>query len=104
MCPTLALETRDFEKRKALEFSISWLPMGRPFVAPPGLPAERLKILRDSFMATAQDPELQADAKKMNLEISPLSGEETQALVERLYETPKPVIQAVRRIMVPGIK
>lgn len=94
----------DPEKRKALEFSISWLPMGRPFVAPPGLPAERLKILRDSFMATAQDPELQAEAKKMNLEISPLSGEETQALVERLYETPKPVIQAVRRIMVPGIK
>lgn len=94
----------DPEKRKALEFSISWLPMGRPFVAPPGVPADRLKILRDSFMATARDPDLLAEAKKMNLEISPLSGEDTQALVGRLYETPKTTIQTVRRIMVPGVR
>ena len=91
----------DADKRKKLEFSISWLPMGRPFVAPPGVPAERLKILRDSFMATARDPELLAEAKRMNLEITPLSGEETQALVARLYETPRDVVQAVRAVMAP---
>jgi tripartite-type tricarboxylate transporter receptor subunit TctC len=94
----------DADKRRKLEFSISWLPMGRPFVAPPGVPADRVKILRDSFMATARDPELLAEAKKMNLEVSPLSGEETQALVEKLYQTPKDVIQAVRAIMVPARK
>ncbi len=94
----------DPEKRRALEFSISWLPMGRPFVAPPGVPADRLKLLRDSFMATARDPELLAEAKKMNLEISPLSGDETQALVAKLYETPKDVIKVVRDIMLPAGK
>ena len=74
----------------------SWLP--------PGVPADRVKILRDSFMATARDPELLAEAKKMNLEISPLTGEETQALVEKLYETPKHVVDSVRAIMVPQKK
>jgi len=91
-------------KRQKLEFSISWLPMGRPFVAPPGVPADRLQILRDSFMATARDPELLAEAKKMNLDISPLSGEATQALVEKLYQTPKEVIDGVRTIMAPAKK
>lgn len=94
----------DPEKRKALEFSISWLPMGRPFVAPPAIPADRLKILRDSFIATANDPELRAEALKMNLEISPMSGLETQALVNRLYDTPQATVQTIRRIMVPSAK
>ena len=94
----------DADKRRKLEFSISWLPMGRPFAAPPGVPADRLKLLRDSFMATANDSELLAEAKKMNLDISPLSGDQTQALVRKLYETPRDVIDAVRAIMVPAGK
>ena len=94
----------DKDKRAKLEFSLSWLPMGRPFVAPPGVPADRLKILRDSFIATARDPELLAEAKKMSLEISPLTGEETQAMVAKFYETPKDVIESVRAIMVPQKK
>jgi tripartite-type tricarboxylate transporter receptor subunit TctC len=92
---------QDEAKRKALEFSISWLPMGRPFVAPPGVPADRVKILRDSFMAAIRDPELLAEAQKMKLDISPMTGEQTQALVAKLYETPKDVIEKVRAIMVP---
>jgi tripartite-type tricarboxylate transporter receptor subunit TctC len=107
MFPDVPLVTEfitDPEKRKALEFSISWLPMGRPFVAPPGVPADRLKLLRDSFMAIAADPELLAEAKKMNIEVSALSGEETQVLVGRLYDTPKDIVQTVRRIMVPGAR
>jgi tripartite-type tricarboxylate transporter receptor subunit TctC len=92
---------QDEAKRKALEFSISWLPMGRPFVAPPGVPADRVKILRESFMAAIRDPELLAEAQKMKLDISPMTGEQTQALVTKLYETPKDVIEKVRAIMVP---
>ncbi len=94
----------DKVKRAKLEFSLSWLPMGRPFVAPPGVPADRLKILRDSFTATANDPELLAEAKKMSLEISPLTGEQTQAMVAKFYETPKDVVESVRAIMVPQKK
>lgn len=94
----------DDDKRRALAFSISWLPLGRPFVAPPGVPAERLQILRDSFMATVRDPDLLAEAEKLNLEVSPLSGEQAQAMVDKLYETPKAVIDRVRAIMVPGAR
>ena len=102
--PHVALVTEfisDNAKRAKLEFSLSWLAMGRPFVAPPGVPADRLKILRDSFMATANDPELLAEAKRMNLDISPLTGEQTQAIVAGLYDTPKDVVESVRLIMAP---
>jgi tripartite-type tricarboxylate transporter receptor subunit TctC len=88
------------EKRKQLEFALSWLPMGRPFVAPPGIPADRLKLLRDSFMAAVKDEALLAEATRANAEISPLSGTELQALIEQLYTTPKNVIEEVRAIMV----
>jgi len=50
------------------------------------------------------DPAFLAEAKKMNLEIIPMSGEEIQGLVERLYKTPPEVIAAVRNIMVPPKK
>ena len=94
----------DPDKRRKLEFAVSYMPMGRPFVAPPGVPADRLRTLRDSFMAAAADPELTAEARKMGLEISPLSGTAVQALVARLYETPKDVIETVRTIMVPAAR
>ena len=88
------------DKKKQLEFSLKWLPMGRPFVAPAGVPPERIKILREAFMKTLADPELLADAKRMTLEISPLTGEEIHKLLDDVYATPKPVVEAVRNIMV----
>ena len=88
------------DNKKKLEFSLKWLPMGRPFVAPAGVPPERIKILREAFMKTLADPELQADAKRMSLEISPLTGEEIHKLLDDVYATPKPVVEAVRDIMV----
>lgn len=89
------------EKKKLLDFSLSWLPMGRPFVAPPDVPAERVKILREAFMKAMKDPELLAEAEKQNLEIMPMSGEEINTLLDRLYATPKDVVDKVREIMLP---
>jgi tripartite-type tricarboxylate transporter receptor subunit TctC len=91
---------KDPVRLEQLKFSLSWLPMGRPFVAPPGVPADRLQILRQAFLDAAKNPELLAEASKMNLEVSPMSGEEVQALVAKLYETPKPIVERVRAIMV----
>jgi tripartite-type tricarboxylate transporter receptor subunit TctC len=89
------------EIRQQLEFALSWMAMGRPFVAPPGVPAERLKILRDSFMQTMASPDFLAEARKLALDVSPMSGEEVQALVEKIYATPPSVIENVRKIMLP---
>jgi tripartite-type tricarboxylate transporter receptor subunit TctC len=63
--------------------------MGRPFLAPPGIPQDRAEALRSAFAGTMKDPEFLADAEKMELEITPVSGEEIEKLVKELYQTPK---------------
>ena len=57
--------------------------MGRPFVAPPGVPAERVKVLRDAFDATVRDPDFLAKAKVQSLEIDPMSGADDPAAAEQ---------------------
>src|SRR5262249_35810503 len=52
--------------------------MGRPYLAPPGVPAERAEALRKAFMDTMQDPEFLAEAEKSQLEITPVSGAEVE--------------------------
>jgi tripartite-type tricarboxylate transporter receptor subunit TctC len=65
--------------------------MGRPFLAPPGLPRDRAEALRRAFDETMKDPEFLADATRTQLEITPVAGEEVEKLVTELYQTPKPV-------------
>jgi tripartite-type tricarboxylate transporter receptor subunit TctC len=77
------------EDRKMLRLVFARQVMGRPFVAPPGVPAERVTALRDAFLATLRDPDLLAEARKAQLEITPVSGQAVQALVEEAYDTPK---------------
>jgi len=88
-------------KRAQLAFSTSWLVMGRPFVAPAGVPADRVKLLRESFLKTLADPALQQEAAKLGLEIDPMAGEAVQALIARIYATPPETIEAVRALIVP---
>jgi tripartite-type tricarboxylate transporter receptor subunit TctC len=56
--------------------------MGRPLFGPPGMPTDRLKMLRDGFNKMVADPELLADAKKKGLDVTPASGEDLQALIK----------------------
>jgi tripartite-type tricarboxylate transporter receptor subunit TctC len=65
--------------------------MGRPFVAPPGIPADRLAALRQAFMQTLADKDFLAEADQARLEIGAVSGEEVQKLVKELYATPADV-------------
>ena len=67
-------------------------------MAPPGLPAERVRELRAAFDAMMADPALLADAKKANLDVGRVSGAEMQALIDRLYAAPAPVLDLVRKI------
>jgi tripartite-type tricarboxylate transporter receptor subunit TctC len=63
--------------------------MGRPYLAPPGVPADRADALRKAFMDTMRDPEFLAEAEKSQLEITPVAGAEVEKLVNDLYQTPK---------------
>jgi tripartite-type tricarboxylate transporter receptor subunit TctC len=78
-------------QRQMLRMIFARQVMGRPFLAPPGVPAERVAALRKAFMDTMADKDFLADAAKAKLEIDPADGEKVQALVKEIYATPADV-------------
>ena len=85
-----ALDLLDNEADKTLLRAASApLVLGRPFAAPPGVPADRLEALRAAMMATFQDPAFRADCEQQRLDCSdPKSGEEIASLIRAAYGTP----------------
>ncbi len=73
--------------------------LGRPLVAPPGVPADRIKILRASFEKTIQDPALLAEAERRRLEIDPTPGDEMEALAKDVMATPPDVVASMRKLL-----
>ena len=86
---------RTAEQRQAIEFLYAGQGIGRPFVAPPGLPPDRLKMLRDAFNATMKDEEFLAEAQKSKLDVNPEDGEHLAGLIARIYATPKPIVDRI---------
>ena len=84
--------------RRAIEVLESDSILAWPVIAPPDLPRERVDELRTAFDAANKDPELLAEARKLKLDIDPVSGGEAAAVVEQLSATPKDVLDLVRRI------
>jgi tripartite-type tricarboxylate transporter receptor subunit TctC len=78
-------------QRQMLRMIFARQVMGRPFLAPPGVPAERVAALRKAFMETLTDKEFLADAEKAKLEINPVDGDKVHALVKEIYATPPEV-------------
>ena len=66
--------------------------MARPFTAPPGIPPDRAKILQDAFAAALKDPELLAEANKLQINIDLMSATEIGNLIDDLYQAPKDTI------------
>ena len=87
------------DDRKALSFLYSGMGIGRPFIAPPGLPEERMATLRAAFEATMKDPEFAADAERQKLVLEPSSGQHLADIVGRLYATPRAVIDRVGELI-----
>jgi tripartite-type tricarboxylate transporter receptor subunit TctC len=94
------LVTRN-EDKQLLELMVGPTAMARPFVAPPGLPADKAALLRRAFDATMTDPAFLADAAKIQADVQPTTGEDVQKLVARIYQTPKPVIERVKKFLTP---
>ncbi len=76
------------EQKQILKLIFARNTMGRPYLAPPGIPADRAEALRKAFMDTMNDPDFLADAKKAKLEITPVDGADLQSLVAEVYATP----------------
>jgi tripartite-type tricarboxylate transporter receptor subunit TctC len=90
---------RNAEEKTTLEFLYAGQGIGRPFVAPPELPAERLKMLRDAFSATMKDPEFIAEAQARKLDLDPEDGEQLAALIRKIYATPKPIVERIGNLI-----
>jgi tripartite-type tricarboxylate transporter receptor subunit TctC len=90
---------RNAEEKQVLEFLYAGQDIGRPFVAPPDLPPDRLKMLRDAFMATMKDPEFVSDVQRSKLDLEPEDGEHIAALIAKIYATPRPIIDRVANLI-----
>ena len=73
--------------------------MGRPFVLPPKMPADRVAALRAAFDETMKDKEFLTDAAAQKAHIDPVSGVEINALLERVYSAPADVADRLRSIV-----
>ena len=85
--------------RQIVELVLGRTLLGRPVVAPPGIPADRLELLRSAFQHAVEDPEFRADAQAQRLSIDPIYGAEAQQIINRLYATPPDVVERLRRIV-----
>ncbi len=84
--------------KQLMEIAFAEQVMGRPFLLPPGVPADRVKALRAAFDATMKDPLFLDDAKSQNVEIDPVSGEQINALLDRVYAAPPEMAARVREL------
>jgi tripartite-type tricarboxylate transporter receptor subunit TctC len=73
--------------------------IGRPIVATPGIAAERVKLLREAFRKSMQDPDLLEDAKKKRLDLDPVSGEDLEALAKEIITQPHEVIERMKKLL-----
>jgi tripartite-type tricarboxylate transporter receptor subunit TctC len=72
---------------------------GRPILATPGIPAERVKLLREAYANMMKDPEFVAEAKKRQWELAPVSGERLEALAKEVIHQPPDIVERMKKIM-----
>ena len=91
--PTLVEMGNTPEDKAALAFYTSSAAVSRSLLGTPGIPADRLKALRDAFQATTRDPEFLAEIKKSQSEFDPAPGEYLEDLAKKIAATPPDIIQ-----------
>ena len=88
------------EQRQILELVYGQLVFGRPYILPPGVPAERVTALRRAFDATMKDPKLVAEADKAQLDVIAVTGEDVQALVAKMFATPPAIVERAKQALI----
>ena len=95
--------TRDFaktdEQRRILDLVYSQTVFGRPYVVAPEVPKERVAALRQAFMAAIRDPELRAEAERIQVDIDAIGGDELQTAIAKIYTTPPDILEKARQAM-----
>jgi tripartite-type tricarboxylate transporter receptor subunit TctC len=99
--PTIFDFARSEEQRQVLTFFAGNTRLGRPLMAPPDVPAERVTVLRRAFDATMKDAAFLKEAETMGFEVSPQSGEVITALVAAALATPEEIVRKAERAATP---
>ena len=102
--PLVTELARTDSERQAMRLVFARAEYARPFFLPPDVPADRVNALRRAFDATMKDPAFLAEAEKLQLELSPMTGEEMQGLVVDLAKTPPDVVARVKAALNAGGK
>ncbi len=87
------------EERQILRLIMLRGYFGRPFVAPPDVPAERAVVLRATFAQTLSDPQLLRDAAQLRIEIGAVSGERLDELLVEAYGTEPELVERARELL-----
>lgn len=97
--PTVLSAARSEEERNVLELFFARASIGRPFVAPPDVPADRLVVLRAGFDATLRDPAFLDDARRQNLNVVPVDARELAGIIARAYASPAEIVKRTVRAL-----
>jgi tripartite-type tricarboxylate transporter receptor subunit TctC len=97
--PLIVDLAKNDEQRQILKLIFARQSLGRPYLAPPGVPADRVAMLRKAFMDTMADKEFLAEAEKAQLEITPIAGDAVQKLVSEVYQTPPAIAHKAAEIL-----
>jgi tripartite-type tricarboxylate transporter receptor subunit TctC len=100
--PALIELTPDKRTHDILEVLLAYQDMDRPMLAPPGVPPERLELLRTAFHSGITDPAFLAEAQRLGLEIEEVSGKRLEEIVVSAYGQPPKILQAARDAMSMG--
>jgi tripartite-type tricarboxylate transporter receptor subunit TctC len=95
--PTVMELAKSETQKKIFTIIMAQQRAGRPILAPPGLPPDRLEALRRAFDQTVKDPEFLADAKRIGLEVNPAGGVELQQLMTEIYASPPDIVERAKR-------
>ncbi|MDB5509092.1 MAG: tripartite tricarboxylate transporter family receptor [Hyphomicrobiales bacterium] len=87
------------QQKQFMRFVFSSTEYGRPYVLPPGVPADRVQILRKAFVDAVNDPQLIAEAEKSQIDMSFRSPEDLEAITASLYSTPPGLIEDVKKLL-----
>ena len=97
--PAVAEFAKDARSRQILQLFVAPQAMDRPILAPPGVPSERVAVLRSAFHAAMNDPGFIAEAKKQHLEIAEVAGDRVAKTIADAYALPPDIVKAATEAM-----
>jgi tripartite-type tricarboxylate transporter receptor subunit TctC len=102
--PLLYDQITDPEKKELLKLKFAQFELGYPVYTAPGVPKDRVEILRKAYAATYRDPKYLAEAKKARVIVGPIAADKLTKIIQDVYATPEPLKVKMRALLKPGAK